>query len=82
MEWSVELMHWLLDVHFGENFCRSEDEGTKQVLNTVSKIALNCARLPLSKIIFSCLMGLLKTAASAAVRAKLIFVDGINIYLS
>ncbi len=21
MEWSVESMHWLLDVHFGENFC-------------------------------------------------------------
>ena len=22
MEWSVESMHWLLDVHFGKDFCR------------------------------------------------------------
>ncbi len=22
LEWSVETMHWLLDVHFGEDFCR------------------------------------------------------------
>ena len=21
LEWSVESMHWLLDVHFGEDFC-------------------------------------------------------------
>ena len=41
MEWSVETMHWLLDVHFGEDFCRIEDEGAQQVLNAVRKIALN-----------------------------------------
>jgi len=65
MEWSVELMHWLLDVHFGEDFCRIEDEGAQQVLNVVRKIVLNCvkvhkqksgSRLPLSKIMFSWLM--------------------------
>ena len=65
LEWSVESMHWLLDVHFGEDFCRIEDEDVQQVLNTVRKIALNCvkaykrksgSRLPLSKIMFSCLM--------------------------
>jgi len=65
MEWSVESMHWLLDVHFGEDFCRIGDEGAQQVLNVVRKIALNCvkahkrksgSRLPLSKIMFSCLM--------------------------
>ena len=65
MEWSVESMHWLLDVHFGEDFCRIEDEDVQQVLNTVRKIALNCikaykkksgSRLSLSKIMFSCLM--------------------------
>jgi len=65
MEWSVESMHWLLDVHFGEDFCRIEDEGVHQVLNVVRKIALNCVKahkqksgsmLPLSKIMFSCLM--------------------------
>ena len=39
-EWSVESMHWLLDVHFGEDFCRIEDEDVQQVLNAVRKIAL------------------------------------------
>lgn len=26
MEWSVETMHWLLDVHFEEDWCRVEDK--------------------------------------------------------
>ena len=65
LEWSIESMHWLLDVHFGEDFCRIEDETVQQVLNAVRKIALNCvktyksksgSRLPLSKIMFSCLL--------------------------
>jgi len=65
MECSVESMHGLLDVHFGEEFCRIEDEGVQQVLNIVRKITLNCVKthkqkpgstLPLSKIMFSCLM--------------------------
>ena len=58
-------MHWLLDVHFGEDFCGVEDENTQQVLNVVRKIALNCiktykqasnSKLPLSKIMFGCLL--------------------------
>jgi predicted transposase YbfD/YdcC len=65
LEWSVESMHWLLDVHFREDFCRVEDETVQQVLNAVRKIALNCvktyksksrSKLPLSKIMFSCLL--------------------------
>jgi len=65
LEWSVESMHWLLDVHFGEDFCRIEDENTQQVLNVVRKIALNNvksykqasgSKLPLSKIMFGCLL--------------------------
>jgi predicted transposase YbfD/YdcC len=65
LEWSVESMHWLLDVHFGEDFCRIEDETVQQVLNVIRKIALNCvktyktksgSKLPLSKIMFSCLL--------------------------
>jgi len=65
LEWSVESMHWLLDVHFGEDRCRVEDENTQQVLNAVRKIALNCvktykaksnSKLPLSKIMFGCLL--------------------------
>ena len=65
MEWSIESMHWLLDVHFSEDFCRIEDEVTQQVLNNVRKIALNHlkaykkntgSKLPLSKIMFGCLL--------------------------
>jgi predicted transposase YbfD/YdcC len=65
LEWSVESMHWLLDVRFGEDFCRIEDETVQQVLNTVRKIALNSvktykrksgSKLPISKIMFSCLL--------------------------
>jgi len=65
MEWSVESMHWLLDVHFREDFCRVEDENTQQVLNAIRKIALNNVKrykqkskpkLPLSKIMFECLL--------------------------
>jgi predicted transposase YbfD/YdcC len=29
MEWSVETMHWLLDVHFSEDYCRIEDENVQ-----------------------------------------------------
>ena len=38
LEWPVESMHWLLDVHFGEGCCRVEDENVQQVLNTVCKL--------------------------------------------
>ena len=64
-EWSVETMHWLLDVHFGEDFCRIEDENAQQNLNIVRKIALNSIKLhkektdskrPISKIMFDCLL--------------------------
>ncbi len=65
LEWSVETMHWLLDVHFEEDFCRVEDENVQQNLNIVRKIALNIIRLfkekskskrPLSKLMFDCLL--------------------------
>ena len=65
LEWSVETMHWLLDVHFGEDFCRVEDENVQQNLNIVRKIALNSiksykektgSKRPLSKIMFNCLL--------------------------
>ena len=58
-------MHWLLDVHFGEDFCRVEDENVQQNLNIVRKIALNSiksykektgSKLPMSKIMFNCLL--------------------------
>jgi predicted transposase YbfD/YdcC len=65
MEWSVESMHWLLDVHFGEDFCRIQDEDIQQSLNIVRKIALNSVKAykektgskrPLSKIMFDGLL--------------------------
>ncbi len=65
LEWSVESMHWLLDVHFEEDSCRVEDENVQQNLNIVRKIALNTVKLfkeknnlkrPLSKIMFDCLL--------------------------
>lgn len=64
-EWSVETMHWLLDVHFGEDFCRIIDENTQQNLNILRKAALNMikrfkqntkSKLALSKIMFNCLL--------------------------
>ena len=39
MEWSVESMHWLLDVHFEEDFCRVEDKNIQQNLNMLRKLA-------------------------------------------
>lgn len=65
MEWSVESMHWLLDVHFGEDFCRVEDETVQLNLNMIRKVALNSIRhfkilstskRAISKIMFDCLL--------------------------
>ena len=44
-EWSVETMHWLLDVHFCEDDCRVQDEHIQKVLNMIRKIAINSIRL-------------------------------------
>ena len=65
LEWSVESMHWLLDVHFSEDFCRIEDDNTQQLLNIIRKIPLNTIKSykskndikrPISKIMFDCLL--------------------------
>ena len=65
MEWAVESMHWLLDVHFEEDWCRVEDKDVQQNLNMLRKIALNLIKLyksetgskkALSKIMFDCLL--------------------------
>ena len=64
-EWSIESMHWLLDVRFGEDFCRVEDENVQQNLNITRKIVLNSVKLykensgdkrPISKIMLDCLL--------------------------
>lgn len=65
LEWSVESMHWLLDVHFAEDFCRIEDRNLQQNLNIARKIALNSIRIyknktgskrPFSKILLDSLL--------------------------
>jgi predicted transposase YbfD/YdcC len=65
LEWSVETMHWLLDVHFHEDFCRVEDRNVQQNLNIIRKIALNSIRdykektsskNAISKIMLRCLI--------------------------
>ena len=65
MEWSVETMHWLLDVHFEEDWCRVESKDVQQCLNMFRKSAINLiknfkmrnnSRTAISNIMFECLM--------------------------
>jgi len=64
-EWAIESMHWLLDVHFGEDSCRTRDSNSNQNLNIFRKTALNYVRhyknennikTPMSKLMFACLL--------------------------
>ncbi|EPF26284.1 hypothetical protein HMPREF1221_01357 [Treponema socranskii subsp. paredis ATCC 35535] len=64
-EWSIETMHWLLDVHFDEDRCRVQSKNIQQNLNMLHKCALNIIRihkresqskLPLNGIMFRALM--------------------------
>ena len=41
MEWAVESMHWILDVHYSEDFCRIVNRTIQQNLNMLRKFALN-----------------------------------------
>jgi len=45
MEWGVESMHWLLDVHFQEDKTAVYDMNVQKILNTVRKISLNLVRI-------------------------------------
>ena len=45
MEWGVESMHWLLDVHYAEDKTRIWDMNVQKILNTTRKIALNLIRI-------------------------------------
>ena len=65
MEWSVESMHWLLDVHFEEDWCRVESKDVQQSLNMFRKAAINFiktfktrnnSKTAISNIMFQCLM--------------------------
>ena len=44
LEWGVEAMHWLLDIHFNEDRTRVWDMNVQKTLNLTRKIALNLAR--------------------------------------
>ena len=65
MEWGVESMHWLLDVHFEEDYCRIEDKTVQDNLSLLRKLGLNIVRrykekskskLAFSKIMLDCLL--------------------------
>lgn len=65
MEWSVEAMHWLLDVHFEEDQCRIENKAVQQSLNMFRKAAINLikhfkssnnSKQAISNIMFGCLL--------------------------
>lgn len=65
MEWLVESMHWLLDVHFEEDWCRAEDKNIQQNLNVFRKCAINLIKLyksesqskkPISNFMLDCLL--------------------------
>jgi len=44
LEWAVESMHWMLDVHWHEDKTRARDINVQKTLNIMRKIALNLAR--------------------------------------
>ncbi len=63
MGWAVESMHWLLDVHFEEDWCRIEDKTVQQNPNIFRKAAVNLIKLfksrtetkrPISNIMLDC----------------------------
>lgn len=45
LEWGVEAMHWLLDVHFAEDKTRVWDMNVQNSLNIMRKISLNLAKV-------------------------------------
>jgi predicted transposase YbfD/YdcC len=64
-EWSVECMHWLLDVRFSEDSFRAAEQRTQENLNIIRKIVLNLIRLyknqfnvktPFSNLLLDCLL--------------------------
>jgi len=65
MEWAVETMHWLLDVHYGEDYCRIENRTCQQNLNLLRKFTISLikqykertsSKRPMSHIMLDCLL--------------------------
>jgi predicted transposase YbfD/YdcC len=44
MEWGIESMHWLLDVHYRKDKTRVRDMNVQKILNIIRKLALNMIR--------------------------------------
>lgn len=64
-EWSVETMHWLLDVHFEEDYFRVTNQTIQKNVNLLRKFVLSivkqykhnsASKRPLSHIMFDCLL--------------------------
>jgi len=75
LEWAVEAMHWLLDVHFDEDKTRVWDMDVQKSLNTLRKIALNLAKQ------FKSRLGL-KTSISGILRRNLFDPNHLVAFLS
>ena len=65
MEWAVETMHWLWDVHHGEDYCRIENRIIQQNLNLLRKFSLSllkqykartASKRAMSKMMLDCLL--------------------------
>ena len=65
MEWAVETLHWLLDVHYGEDYCRVENRTIQQNLNLLRKFSISLlkqyktrasSKRAMSKIMLDCLL--------------------------
>ena len=65
MEWSVETMHWILDVHYSEDYCRVENKTIQQNLNMLRKFTISlikqyknrtASKRAMSKIMLYCLL--------------------------
>lgn len=64
-EWSVEVLHWFLDVHWNEDGSKTRDENLLKVQNVLKKNALNLItvfkktnniKTPISRILFANLL--------------------------
>ncbi len=65
MEWAVETMHWLLDVHFSEDYFRVANQTIQENMNMLRKFVLSLvkqykakasSKQAMSKLMFDCLL--------------------------
>ncbi len=75
MEWQVEVMHWLLDVHFEEDKTRLWNKKVQQNFNLMRKIVLNLVKEYQKSL-------LKKTAQSEIMRANLFDVDSLETFVT